>query len=188
MQLSYDFSNFEIGNDYQGQKHQGAFVFKDQRIDSKTTLSLLKTDGYGDKTNFLRPRHETSYLLDRSTGLKIGVFYDGEVNERRSSSGSNDLLSSSFSYDLTKIYFRNSEDTRVHYSIDYTFRNDKFPSGDQLVKSIDARELTGGLGFQVNAKNKIGMNFGWRNFEVLEEELLPQPNTTRRTFLGKYNH
>lgn len=188
--LKYSYNMFDLKEAYIGTNQNASFdyLFKGLKINSK--IDLLNSEGFGEKTSFVRPIIDISQMLVPSKSLSIGARYEGEENKRRNLNGTNTLLLNSFAFDLYTLYFKNAESNPLHYKFEFKNRSDLFvdQSIQELANSITTNEITTLAKWTISPKHTLSLNFGWRDFQVLQEDLLPNPQSSKKTIIGKLEH
>ncbi len=190
LKLKYGYNLFDIQDTYKGinQKASFNYLYKGLKVDSK--IDFLKSEGFGEKTSFLRPLVDISQLVSTHKSIRIGVKYEGEENKRSNSNNTNSLLLNSFAFNLFSVYLQNSESNSLHYKFQFNNRSDLFadPNLDQLSESISTKEVTTSAKWAISPRHNLSFNFGLRNFEVLNQALLPTPQSSKKTVIGKLEH
>ena len=188
--LKYSFNRFDLKDTYIGTNQNATFnyLFKGLKINSK--IDLLNSEGFGEKTSFVRPIVDISQMLIPSKSISIGARYEGEENKRINLNGTNTLLLNSFAFDLYTLYFKNAESNTLHYKFEFKNRSDLFvdPNVQALTKSIATNEITSLTKWTISPSHNLSVNFGWRDFQVLNTELLPNPQSSKKTIIGKLEH
>lgn len=190
LKLNYSYNLFDIQDTYKGINQSASFdyIYKGLTVDSK--IDFLNSEGYDETTSFIRPLIDVSQLLSYDKSLRIGVRYEGEENKRSNSASTDSLLSNSFAFDLFSIYLKNSESNSLHYKLQFNNRTDLFADSNlgQLAESITTKEITTSAKWTISPKHNLGFNFGWRDFQVLDPNLLPTPQNSKKTIIGKLEH
>lgn len=188
--LKYSYKYFDIKDTYTGVNQNATFnyLYKGLKIDSK--VDRLISEGYGEKTSFIRPLVDVSQMLISNKSLRLGIRYEAEENQRTDVNNTNSLLSNSFAFNLLSIYLKNSESNTLHYKLQFSNRSDLFtdPNLNQLSKSIGTREISTSAKWTISPRQNLSFNFGWRNFEVINSDLLPNPQNSKKTIIGKLEH
>jgi len=191
LSLVYNFKLLDIaGTDqYQGTNHNGVFAYKVGGLQIDSKYDVLSSEGYGEKTVFLRPKATISQLLSKKHSLRIGGGYEAETN-KRTNLLTDELLETSFAFDIYKAFIENTPEGKLHYKLQYNARNDLFPEVEDLQKSIKTNELNSSAKWNISPKHALSFNFGIRDFQVIEEykELLPAPTNSKRTLIGRLDH
>lgn len=192
--ISYTVKSFSIDNvgdpssNYQGLNQRAGLQYQYRDLNVVGNLDYLQSEGFAERTTFVRPKVEVSQIIsDRST-IKLGGIYEGENNQRSLLTGGNDLLSSSFSFDSYRAYLQNAESKKFHFRLLYNHRLDYFPEAEFLQKSIITDELTTATKWTISPRHALSFNFGVRDFQVVRDELLPQSNSSKRTLIGRFDH
>ncbi len=190
LRLSYTYNLFDIENTYKGVNQNASFnyLYRGLKVDSK--IDFLKSEGYGEETSFLRPLIDVSQVISSNNSLRIGVKYEGEENKRFNSNSTNSLLLNSFAFDLYSFYLKNSESNTLHYKVQFNNRADLFadPNLDQLANSIATNEISTSAKWTISPSHNLSFNFGWRNFEVTNPDLLPIAQSSKKTIIGQLEH
>jgi len=190
LKLNYGYNLFDIQSTYKGVNHNGSvnYLYKGMKLDSK--IDFLNSEGYGEKTSFIRPYIDISQLIFPSKSIRIGAKYEGEENKRSNSNNTNSLLLNSFAFNLFSIYIQNDVSSPLHYKLQFSDRSDLFvdPSLELLSKSITTKEITTSAKWTISPNHNLSFNFGWRNFEVLKPDLLPNQQSSKKTIIGKLEH
>jgi hypothetical protein len=185
--LSYDYNLFDIQNTYKGinQKASFNYLLKGLKVDSK--IDFLKSEGYGENTSFVRPLFDISQLISQDNSLRIGVRFEREENLRSTANITN---SNSFAFNLYSMYLKNSESNTLHFKVQFNKRSDLFvdPGLNSLSESIATNEISTSARWTITPSHNLSFNFGWRNFEVLNRALLPIPQNSKKTIIGKLEH
>ena len=190
LQVRYSYNLFNIKDTYKGINQNASvnYFFKGLKFDSN--IDILNSEGFGEKTTFFRPTLDLSQLISSSKSLRIGAKYMGEQNKRFNTNNTDSLLSNSFAFDLFTIYLQNAESNQLHYKLQFSDRSDLFvdPNSNKLFKSISTKEITTSAKWTISPSHNLSFNFGWRNFEVLNQDLLPTPQSSKKTIIGKLEH
>ena len=190
IKLHYKYKLLDIDQSYRGVNQNMVFnyLFKGLKIDSK--LDLLKSEGFGESTSFIRPLIDVSQLINSKSSLRLGVRYEAENNKRSNLNNTNSLLLNSFSFDILSVYLKNNESNKLHYKIQFNSRGDSFtdPALNQLTNSINTKEISTSARWAIATGHNLSFNFGWRNFEVIKPDLLPVAQSSKKTIIGKLEH
>ncbi|MDF1698937.1 MAG: hypothetical protein P1U56_23990 [Saprospiraceae bacterium] len=189
-QLQYKYKSFDIQDTYSGANQNASFrlMFKGLSVDSK--IDVLKSEGYGEKTSFIRPLIDISQLISAEKAIRIGTRFEREENKRINNNGTESLLDNSFAFNLLSFYLKNAEANRFHYKLQFNSRSDLFADLDlnALTNSISTQEISSTVKWAITPKHNLSFNFGWRNFDVTQPELLPQTQSSKKTIIGKLEH
>ncbi|MEM9548714.1 MAG: hypothetical protein AAGA77_22205 [Bacteroidota bacterium] len=190
LQLKYSYNSFDLRDTYKGVNHNAIFNFQSGGLTIDSKIDYLTSEGYGEKTLFIRPLADVSQTLFKENSLKIGARFEREDNERKNSNPSNSLLRSSFAFDLLSFYIRNNEKSKLHYNIQYNTRSDLFAdlTTNQLEKSIATQEIKSSAKWAISPKHNLSFNIGWRNFEVIKPDILPNSQSSKKTIIGQLEH
>lgn len=191
LKLNYGYNLFNIEDIYSGANQNASinYLYGGLKVDSK--IDFLKSDGYGEKTTFIRPFIDVSQVISHNKSLRIGAKYEGEENKRTNSLNTSSLLPTSFAFDLFSIYLENSESNALHYRLQFNDRTDLFVDStvvSQLTESISTKEITASAKWTISPGHNLSFNFGWRNFKVLNPESLPTLQNSKKTIIGKLEH
>ncbi len=194
MEIKYNVKYFGIENNdtpissnYKGVNHNANITYRKRGFTALGKMDYLSSEGFDEKTLFQRPRAEVSQIISKNKNLKLGAIYEGETNERSMSNGSNDLLESSFAFDIYRVYLENSEENKLHYKLLYSSRKDFFPKDENLIESIVTNEVNTSAKWTISPKHALKFNFGIRDFDV-RRELLPNASKSKRTLIGRLDH
>lgn len=189
LKIKYGYNLFDIQNTYSGVNQNGSFnyIYKGLKIDSK--IDYLQSEGYGEQTSFIRPYIDASQLIFPSKSIRIGAKYEGEENKRSNSNNTDSLLENSFAFNLFSVYLQNDASNPLHYKLQFNDRSDLFAdlNLDLLSKSITTKEITTSAKWTISPSHSLSFNFGWRNFEVLKPDLVPN-SQSKKTIIGKLEH
>lgn len=195
MEITYNVKYFGIenndvlsGSDYSGVNHNANITYRSAGLTVLGKMDYLSSEGFEEKTLFQRPKAEISQILSKKRSLKLGAIYEGETNKRSLISGTNDLLKSSFAFDIYRAYLENSTENKLHYKLQFSSRRDFFPKADSLLQSIATKEASTFAKWTISPKHALSFNFGIRDFEVSREELLPNASRSKRTLIGRLDH
>jgi len=88
------------------------------------------------------------------------------------------------------VYLKNSESNTLHYQLQFNNRSDLFadPDIDQLAESIKTNEIKASAKWTMSAVHNLSFNFGWRDFEVVNPNILPSPQNSKKTIIGQLEH
>jgi hypothetical protein len=190
IKLKYSYKLFNIANAYKGVNHKASFnyLYKGLKFDSK--IDLLESEGFGEKTTFIRPLVDISQMIVADKSVRIGARYEAEENKRSNSNNTNSLLLNSFAFNLFSVYLKNNESNNLHYQLQFSTRSDLFtdPTINQLSESITTKEVSTFAKWTISPGHNLSFNFGLRDFEVEKPDLLPNPQSSKKTIIGKLEH
>ena len=187
-ELSYNVDFFTISDFYSASNQRTNFRLNHKKITINGKLDVLNSENQGIQSTFLRPKLDASTSISKNDNLRIGVYYEGEQNEIRQNSASDDLSAKSFEFNIYRAYLENKNKGWINYRLSYTFRDDLFPEEDQLVKSIKTDEYSIASTIRFTPKHNLSFNFGLRDFRVDRQDLTPSNSSSKRTLVGQLNH
>ena len=185
--VSYSFGLFNRAGFYAGYKHGGSIFFEKNGWAGRADASQLTSNGEFERTKFLRPKLDLSKILDKKSGLRTGIYFEKERNERHPTSQPDSLGKASFEYNLGKIYVDfPSEKGKLRFGSALQNRTDFASNGKNFKKNTSANELSINGLWQISKQNQLLVNLAARDFKVLDSTLTnlkPQ-----RTYLGKTDY
>ena len=184
IKIKYSYKLFDIEDAYNGVNQNASFnyLYKGLKLDSK--IDVLKSEGFGEKTSFIRPWVDISQMIVPDKSVRIGARYEAEENKR------SNYNNNSFAFNITSVYLKNSESNNLHYKLQFSTRTDLFtdPSTNQLSESISTKEVSTFAKWTISPRHNLSFNFGLRDFEVIKPSLLPNPQSSKKTIIGKLEH
>ena len=179
--------NTQTDNNYRGINQNANITYRKGGMQLLGKIDYLSSETFDESTLFRRPKVEISQVISKTSRLRLGAFYENETN-KRTRTGATDLSNSSFSFDIYRAFLQNNEDNKLHYKLQYTHRKDFFPEADELIESIVTDEVNTSAKWTISPAHALSFNFGIRDFNVVREELLPNPNQSKRTLIGRLDH
>lgn len=188
LNVKYELQKFDITQAYEGIKHRLSGNWTtDIGLQSTAWASLLNSEGYGESTNFLRAYADVKQMVHSPSGHQVGFIYDGERNQRKEIDSPDELKQESTGYDILKMYFKNSDQSKLNYLISYSNRNDYFPSTDLLIKGIVTNEVSSRIGWNITPGHNLNLIMNYRIFDVVDDNLVTG-QSDKNTLLGKVDH
>ena len=165
--IGYQFKTFLKGTDY-----TGVMNILNARIAVKKFLvavdgSYLYSQSPLVKTNFIRSASDISRPLGN---FILGGRYEQERN-RFITVLTDSLAANSYSFDAGKIYFGNSDTSKIRFRLDVTRRYDYLTKNNLFKRSTAADEASGRIDFVSNPKSRLTLSANYRNL-VISDTLL----------------
>lgn len=159
-QIGYSLNSFKRGQLYKGLMHKVNAAYKVGTFGVKYDGSFLKsdeknlTDGLFDK-HFVDINKEINSLV-------FGVSYDHQRNETIDLNSAK-LTANSQAYAIYKVYMQSKAAQKNRFNVDYSFRADKLPLGDNLLSSASANTFNIGLSLAKNLNSVLNLTAGYRS-------------------------
>ncbi len=183
--LEYKFNTFIRKNIYDGAKHTLRSKFQKNGFAADLQGSLLNSNSEKENSTFIRPKGDLSKTFKKLNGLKLGVYGEREKNSRMNPDADT-LNSSSFQYDLYKVYLESNESDKIGFGANYTRRFDFAPKDAEFGQSTFAEEFNLNGRWQQAKNSNLRWNLTYRNLEICDT-LLTQLDP-QKTFLGRLEH
>lgn len=184
--LSYQYSSYDIGQDFQGNRHLLKGTINDLGWKGVAQLGMTSTTAFGKTTRFLRPNFDIARSITGLDNLAFGVALEAEDNRYQVNS-LDSLTAQSYAFDYTKYYIRTNEKRRFNLLLSYNKRNDAFGDKGILSDAIDINEIEILSGWQISKSHRLNISIKNRDFEVLRTDLVPTENS-KRTLVGNIDH
>ncbi len=185
--VGYSFGLFNRAGFFDGTRHGGSIFLTKNGWTLRGDGSLLNSTGQGERTRFFRPKADLSKILDKKTGLKAGIYFEKERNERRPTTATDSLGKTSFDYQLGKIYVDfPAEKGRFHFGSAAQTRTDFASDGRDFKKSTIANELNVNSLCQFSKQSQLSLNLVARDFRVADPTIISLK--PQRTYLGKTDY
>ncbi len=183
--LEYNFNTFIRKDIYNGSKHTLRSRLQKNGFVADLQGSLLNSDSEKENSTFIRPKGDLSKTFKKLNGFKLGVYGEREKNSRMSPD-SDTLNSSSFHYDLYKVYVESNENDKFGFGANYTRRFDFAPKDTDFGQSTFAEEFNLNGRWKQAKNSNLRWNLTYRNLEI-RDTLLSQLDP-QKTFLGRLEH
>jgi hypothetical protein len=156
--LSYTLNSFIRNDEYKGYLHKVITKYKLGAYNVRYDGSLLNSNSLRNSGVFYK-----QYLdLNRPVfNLVAGVVFEQQYNNTKEKQ-TDILTGNSFSYHIYKVYLQNKPTQRNKYKIDYSFRQDQLPRGEQLLKSSGSQNINVGIDLTSNANSTMSLTSGYR--------------------------
>lgn len=184
--LHYTISKYNLQNVYDGNKHLINAKINRWGLNVQANISLLKTEGFGEKTDFFRPTIEISQRLSFLNNWKIKGLYRAEENKRRTIGNPDDLVSSSFKNAEYWSFLESPENDTYKFSLIYKIRTDDLPSLGSFLRVTEAREWQLVSQWTPSPKSALDVNFAWRTLDVDQPDLVSVQ--AKKTILTNINY
>ena len=182
--IKYSLSGFNEDFLYNGIKHRGEAQYQNKTWFVNLIGDWLESESTIERTFFSRPRAtvKKSFLENK---LTLGTYFEKERNVRRNIAD-NSLISTSFNYDLNRIFAESNVSENLQLRLGYSRRTDEAFANGELNKSTiaDNYEL-GGL-WNKGAHSTLQWQLTYRTFNV-EEEFL-NTKSPKKAFIGNLDH
>lgn len=150
----YDFSWYNRGSEYLGQRHVLTYDYAQNRIKAGFKANMLTATDTFRRSAFYRPTVYAEYLFKELWNTYLGGKYELEHNELRDKAGDT-LQPLAFSFDVVTAYLRNSDLQKSRWSLTYFTRRDRLPVANRFV--------------QRNHSNNVDLKLGlyqWNNHQI----------------------
>ncbi len=184
--IKYGLSNYERQSLYEGRQHYLDAKYNRKGWNMILAGRYLESEGYGEKSLFVRPKFNLSKTINRLGGWTIGYGYEQEKNEVRAIA-SETVQERSFGFDVNRYTIENNADNRLNIKIEARQRKDRLPVEGVLIESIKTNELSAETKWKINDKNNLKWTLGVRDFEVLNQESTDQKSKTTILSRVAYN-
>lgn len=179
-------ANFEwlqSGQEYGGFRGGLNSIFIGKRFTEQVAVSFLKSTGDIYNTKFYR--HQAQ-IFKKIGPLKVGASHQFEDN-RVTLPLSDSLQDESQRYSLAGITLQSDDSLKNQWLVGYKNRVDYLPLGSQLKKVSQADDVLMQVHLTKNPKNRLEADVTWRNFQLLDSELLTN-SKGEQNLLAKIDH
>ena len=183
--LEYNIRGFHAQDFYDGIGHVLALEHLDNNWQIIGKADLLNTKSLVQKTQFLRPNLRVSRrIVDH---WRIGAYYEKEQNILRETT-TDALISSSFNYDLTRLYIQSdaSKNFNINASVDRRIDHRVNAQSQQLERSSESLEYGLGGAFVVPEISDLRWRTTIRDYKVTEAFI--GNDDPKRTVIGLVEH
>ena len=175
--LSYGLSQYKRVNIYDGlqQYVNGKYNYKGWDILGEG--KFLKSEGYGEKSTFFRPKITIQKAIKNWGGWTIGYGFEKEKNEVRLLQNEN-VLDRSFDFDVNRIFIENDPTNKLLLKFEAKKRTDHLPVNGLLNEAINTNELSVESKWKINDVNDLSWTLGIRDFKVRDMDATDQQSKT----------
>ena len=186
LSLGYGLSSYDRQNIYEGTQHylDGKFIKKGWNITG--TGKYLSSEGYGERSTFLRPKITLQKAISHLGGWNIGYGYEKEKNEVKLS-GDDTVTDRSFDFEVNRIFIENNQENSLSMRLEARKRIDRLPVNGVLVDAIKTDEYFAESKWKINESNNINWTLGIRDFKVENQESTDQGSKTTVLSRVSYN-
>ncbi|MBK9257393.1 MAG: hypothetical protein IPM42_18135 [Saprospiraceae bacterium] len=186
--FQYGYNHFSKSDIFRGGKHLVKLDYIKNRVTLKVITTALETRSsfQNEKSSFIRPNVNFSYLLNKKYGISLGTEWDAESN-LRNDLPTDTLMRNSYEYSHIKVFMGSDFEKDLAFRIAYSVREDYFSDENQLKKSADARELELSGKWKSGKNSELFWNVTARDLLVLQPDLV-LGEQTRKTILGKIDY
>ena len=177
LSLSYGLSSYERLGLYEGRQQYIDANYNHKGWNMTAVGKYLVSEGYGDKSLFIRPKISVSKTLKSLGGWTIGYGYEQEKNEVRRIVNES-VQDRSFDFDINRFFIENNTANRLNFKVEARKRSDRLPVNGALVESIKTNELSAETKWKINDSNNLNWTLGIRDFEVVNQESTDQKSKT----------
>lgn len=177
LSLRYGLSSYDRLTSYRGKQHYIDSKYNHKGWNINAIGRYLKSEGYGEKSLFVRPKISVSKTINKLGGWTVGYGYEQEKNEVRNTIDQS-VQDRSFEFDINRFYIENNQDNRLTIKMEAKQRSDQLPVNGALVESIKTNELTAESKWKINDSNDLNWTLGIRDFEVIDQDATDQKSKT----------
>lgn len=175
--LNYGLSSYQRLSLYEGKQQYIDAKYNHNGWNMTAVGKYLNSEGYGEKSLFIRPKVTLSKTLSSLGGWKVGYGYEQEKNEVRETINET-VQERSFDFDINRFFIENNDDNQLKIKIEARQRYDRLPVNGVLVESIKTNELLAESKWKINENNNVNWTLGVRDFEVIDQESTDQKSKT----------
>ncbi|MEM9819943.1 MAG: hypothetical protein AAF985_02680 [Bacteroidota bacterium] len=183
--LQYEYSLFQRGSIYDGNKHFTQFRLKQKGFEVDAQLNWLQTDSDRENTRFFRPKIELSKTFEQLNRWKIGVYGEREKNSRFDP-GLDTLNQTSFFYDLYRVYLQSPEEGKFGLGASYTQRYDYVPVDRAFQQNTLADEFNLNGRWGSGKRSQLKWNVTYRQLKIIDDQLTTLD--PQNSILGRLDH
>lgn len=177
LSLRYGLSSYERLALYEGRQHYIDAKYNHKGWNMTGEGKYLESEGYGEKSLFIRPKISISKTIDKLGGWTVGYGYEQEKNEVLLNVDES-VQDRSFDFDINRFFIENNTNNRLNIKVEARQRYDGLPVNGALVESIKTNELIAETKWKINDGNNLNWTLGVRDFEVINQESTDQQSKT----------
>ncbi len=177
LSLSYGLSSYERLLSYEGSQHYIDAKYNHNGWNMIAIARYLESDGYGEKSLFVRPKISISKSVNKLGGWTLGYGYEQEKNEVRLTIDQS-IQDRSFDFDVNRFFIENNPENKLSIKVEAKQRADRLPVNGALVEAIKTNELSAESKWKINDSNNLNWTLGVRDFEVVNQESTDQKSKT----------
>ena len=184
---NYQFATYLRGDGYKGFRNVIASRYsskngwnfnEDVRM---TSISMPDNKGY-----YLTPTIDVSKTFSRLNNYTIGANYSAEINNIKNIS-SDSVLATSYAFDIFSAYIKSDPAKKNNWSLTYSQRSDKAPSGKDLVQTDHSRDLSLQVSLMKNEHQQLRATATYRELYVDDSSLIAG-QLPDKSFLGRLEY
>lgn len=183
--VRYGFAGFGQTGFYSGSRHEYDLSWLQGGFSARLFGSELAAGSPSERSAFSRPRIQLDQAIGRDRNWRIGLYGERERNARRSAA-TDELLHTSFYWNIGRVSLQSPEDKKVRLALSYQLREDLLPAGTGFAAGSQAQEIRAEGTWRQSKQSILQWTFTGRDLRVSDAgSMLFQP---RKTFLGRINY
>jgi len=177
LSIGYGLSSYDRMNQYSGIQHYVNGKYNQKGWNITADGKYLDSEGYGERSTFLRPKFTISKNIESLGGWTVGYGFEKEKNEVRLVANEN-VTNRSFDFEVHRYFVENNQDNRLAIKLEARQRIDRLPVNGVLSDAINTSELYAETKWKISESNNMSWTLGARDFKVMDQEATDQLSKT----------
>ncbi|MEO6681504.1 MAG: hypothetical protein ABIN48_01645, partial [Ginsengibacter sp.] len=168
--LKYQFTNYNRSDQYHGVRNSVENELKIKGWQFTNRFYITSVNSPLQKGQFIRPSIDVNRRFPGIKNIKIGGGYTGENNQQMNQLYDT-LMPVSFGFNIWQAYIKSSETKTNRWGVTYFTRENKLPSGKNLLIADKSNNVSGSLELLSNEHHQFSMNATYRKLDVITSNL-----------------
>lgn len=184
--ISYRFRSYvQQGNFIGFENSIGAFL-QGKGFTFTSQSSVMNSDGAAQKSLFIRPNADLSYAFKRAKGIRLGTFFDHEINHI-TDKNLNKLNPNSYIWQNYGIYLKSPDTMRNQFGIEAKLRMEQRPDSGSFVQPYFLGQSVSAFGKIISVKNHV-LNWTATYRYAFNRDSANSPNYNQHYYLGRIDY
>lgn len=168
--VKYQFTNYQRSDQYSGIRNgvENEMTIKGWQFVNH--LYVTSVNSPVQKGEFIRPSVDVSRSFAALQNIQIGGGYTGEKN-RQMNQQFDTLMPVSFGFDIWQVYIKSAEKNPKRWGLTWFTRENKLPSGKNLLTSDKSNNVNGSLELLHNERHQFTLTATYRKLDVITKNI-----------------
>ena len=168
--VKYQFTNYNRSDKYDGIRNsiENEMTLKGWQFTNRIYLTSINSPV--QRGQFIRPSIDINRSFPGIRNMKIGGGFTGENNQQMNKKYDT-LMPISFGFNLWQVYLKSSEKNPNRWGITYFTRDNKIPSGKNLMTSDRSNNISGSVELLNNEHHQFSMTATYRKLNVVSKNI-----------------